>query len=99
MDHEQAAAALESLGNGTRLAIFRTLVRAGTSGLPVGGLKDKLTIPGSTLSHHLAQLVAAGLVSQSREGRVLRCQAEFNAMNDLLGYLTDECCADDACGC
>ncbi len=99
MKHEQAATALESLGNETRLAIFRSLVRAGTNGLPVGGLKTKLEIPGSTLSHHLSHLVAAGLVSQSREGRVLRCQAEFNTMNDLLGYLTDECCADDACSC
>ena len=99
MEHEQAATALESLGNETRLAIFRALVRAGNSGLPVGGLKDQLQIPGSTLSHHLSQLVAAGLVRQSREGRVLRCQAEFSTMNDLLGYLTDECCADEACGC
>ena len=99
MEHSQAATALESLGNETRLAIFRTLVRAGVSGLPVGGLKDKLDIPGSTLSHHLSQLVAAGLVSQSREGRVLRCQAEYSAMNELLGYLTDECCADEDCGC
>ena len=97
MKHEHAAAALESLGNETRLAIFRTLVRAGTSGLPVGGLKEKLTIPGSTLSHHLSQLVSAGLVSQSREGRVLRCQAEFGAMNELIGYLTEECCADEDC--
>ena len=99
MKHESAAAALESLGNETRLAIFRTLVRAGMNGLPVGGLKDKLDIPGSTLSHHLGHLVSAGLVSQVREGRVLRCQAEFGAMNELLGYLTNECCADEDCGC
>ncbi len=99
MNHKSAATALESLGNETRLAIFRTLVRAGTRGLPVGGLKEKLGIPGSTLSHHVAQLVSAGLVSQSREGRVLRCQAEFTTMNALLDYLTDECCADDACNC
>lgn len=99
MNHESAASALESLGNRTRLAIFRTLVRAGPQGLPVGSLKEKLGIPGSTLSHHLAQLVSAGLVSQSREGRVLRCQAQFSVMNELIGYLTDECCADDACRC
>ena len=97
VQHQQAASALESLGNETRLAIFRTLVRAGTAGLPVGGLKQKLEIPGSTLSHHLGQLISAGLVSQSREGRVLRCQAEFATMNELLGYLTDECCADEPC--
>jgi DNA-binding transcriptional ArsR family regulator len=99
MEHAQAATALESLGNGTRLAIFRALVRAGTSGMPVGGLKEQLEIPGSTLSHHLSQLVAAGLVRQSREGRVLRCQAEFSTMSELLDYLTDECCADEDCSC
>ena len=97
MQHEQAAGALESLGNETRLAIFRTLVRAGSQGLPVGGLKQKLDIPGSTLSHHIGHLVNAGLVRQSREGRVLRCQAEFAVMNDLLSYLTDECCRDESC--
>ena len=95
MNHAQAVTALESLGNETRLCLFRVLVRAGGTGLPVGKLKETLDIPGSTLSHHLAQLVNAGLVTQTREGRVIRCQADYAAMQALLGYLTEECCADE----
>lgn len=97
MNNQTAATALESLGNETRLRIFRALVRAGPSGLPVGKLKDKLRIPGSTLSHHISQLVAAGLMSQAREGRVLRCTANFATMRNLVDYLVEECCAEDAC--
>ncbi len=97
MDHTEAVTALESLGNDTRLTLFRELVKAGGSGLPVGKLKESLCIPGSTLSHHLAQLVSAGLVSQTREGRMIRCQADYSAMQDLVAYLTEECCANDSC--
>jgi len=99
MHHDDAVLALESLGNETRLRVFRALVRSGGTGMPVGSLKDTLAIPGSTLSHHLSQLVSAGLVVQSREGRVLRCQANFGAMRDLLSYLTEECCVDEDCTC
>ncbi|MGE0624504.1 MAG: ArsR/SmtB family transcription factor [Pseudomonadales bacterium] len=95
MNSHTAATALESLGNETRLRIFRTLVRAGPAGLPVGSLKDKLDIPGSTLSHHIAHLVGAGLMAQNREGRTLRCTANFGTMRDLVDYLVAECCADD----
>lgn len=98
MNEQSAAVALESLGNETRLAIFRALVRAGASGLPVGKLKEKLSIPGSTLSHHLSHLVGAGLLDQNREGRVLRCTANYRVMRELVGFLTEECCVDDDCG-
>ena len=97
MNNQRAATALESLGNETRLSIFRALVRAGPTGLPVGKLKDKLKVPGSTLSHHIAHLVAAGLLAQQREGRVLRCTANFTAMASLVDYLVKECCVDDEC--
>jgi DNA-binding transcriptional ArsR family regulator len=95
MNNQNAAAALESLGNETRLTLYRSLVRAGPKGLPVGRLKEKLDIPGSTLSHHIAHLVNAGLMSQSREGRVLRCTANFQSMRELVDYLAAECCDDD----
>jgi len=98
MNSHAAAAALESLGNETRLRIFRALVRAGPAGLPVGSLKDKLDIPGSTLSHHIGHLVGAGLMAQNREGRTLRCTANFGEMRALVDYLVAECCADDG-GC
>ena len=99
MKISDAAGCLESLGNDTRLAIFRALVRSGPDGLPVGRLQGRLKIPGSTLSHHIAHLVNHGLVSQNREGRVLRCVANYRRMNDLVGYLTKECCSDvGGCG-
>ena len=93
-----AARSLESLGNEKRLLVYRALVRAGRSGLPVGKLQKKLGVPASTLSHHLAQLVACGLVSQEREGRILRCRANLKQMTSLVDYLVKECCADEQPG-
>jgi len=90
-----AAAALESLGNEKRLSVYRALVRAGRPGLPVGKLQEKLGVPASTLSHHLSHLVARGLVSQEREGRVLRCRANFQQMEALVGFIVKECCRDE----
>ena len=92
MELNHAARCLEKLGNPTRLEVFRLLVKAGDGGLPVGEIQDHLGIPASTLSHHLAHLVNAGLVLQEREGRVLRCRPNFPLMDDLIGFLTSECC-------
>ncbi len=93
MDTELAAKQMAELGNPHRLHAFRLLVKAGESGLTVGEIQSHLKIPGSTLSHHLSHLVWAGLVNQEREGRVLRCRANFPAMHQLIGFLADECCA------
>lgn len=98
MDMNLIASRLEALGNPTRLAIYRALVRAGAAGLPVGGLQERLAIPASTLSHHLAKLCACDLVWQTRESTVLRCRANYDVMRDLVGALASECCADAACG-
>jgi DNA-binding transcriptional ArsR family regulator len=92
MELNHAARCLEKLGNPTRLEVFRLLVKAGNEGLPVGEIQDHLGVPASTLSHHLAHLVNAGLVLQEREGRVLRCRPNFPLMDDLVGFLTSECC-------
>ena len=97
MKLETAARQLESLGNPTRLKLFRTLVRAGKDGMPVGRLQDKIGIAASTLSHHLARLIATGLVTQERQGTTLICRAHYPAMDSLVGYLVDECCLDAAC--
>ena len=94
MNIETASAQLEALGNVTRLTIYRTLVRAGEDGLAVGKLQLKLTIAGSTLSHHIRKLVEVGLVSQERQATTLICRANYASMNSLIGYLADECCAD-----
>ena len=89
---ETAADRLESLGNSTRLAIFKLLVKAGDQGLAVGELQAKLEIPGSTLSHHLSHLAQRDLIYQRREGRILRCVANYLVMNELVNFLTVECC-------
>lgn len=97
MKVEKAASQLEALGNPTRLQLYRALVRAGEEGLPVGRIKEKLDIPASTLSHHLKRLLDTGLVSQERQATTLICRAHYPAMQSLMGYLADECCADGSC--
>src|SRR5690242_16717185 len=94
MTVEMAAKQLEALGNPTRLRVYRTLVRAGHTGSPVGRLQEKLKIPASTLSHHLHQLIAVGLVSQERQATTLISRAQYPAMNALIRFLSDECCMD-----
>ncbi|MBY0361722.1 MAG: metalloregulator ArsR/SmtB family transcription factor [Phreatobacter sp.] len=94
MDILTQASRLEALGNPTRLAIYRALVRAGHAGTPVGKLQDAIGIPASTLSHHLAKLCACGLAGQTREGTVLRCRAHYDVMEQLVAFLAAECCAD-----
>jgi ArsR family transcriptional regulator, arsenate/arsenite/antimonite-responsive transcriptional repressor len=97
MKLDDAAARLEALGNPTRLKIYRTLVRAGSEGMPVGRLQAKLDVAASTLSHHLKSLVLVGLVTQTREGTTLVCHANYDTMRDLIGYMAEECCAEGTC--
>ena len=95
-DDQEARTALmlAALGNEYRLRIFRLLVRAGDDGLNVGSLLEKIDIPASTLSHHIAALRQAGLVSQRREGREIFNSANYENMDGLVSFLTDNCCAD-----
>jgi len=86
------ARALAALGHEARLAIYRLLVRAGEGGLNVGEIGAHLKIPASTLAHHLATLVAAGLVIQERHGRAVVNRADYDAMRRTVGFLTDKCC-------
>ena len=92
MELELAANRLEALGNPTRLKLFRLLVQAGRKGLPVGHLQRELGIPASTLSHHVARLVRAGVVLQQRQGSTLHCHADYDAMNNLVDFLNENCC-------
>lgn len=94
MKLELAASQLAELGHVTRLSIYRALVRAGNNGLAVSEVQQKLDIPGSTLSHHISRMVRVGLISQTRESRVLRCRAQYQKLDDLIGFLSDECCID-----
>ena len=97
MKIDEAAARLEALGNPTRLKIYRMLVRAGDPGLSVGKLQSRLSIPGSTLSHHLKTLIIVGLVSQERDATTLICRANYSVMRGLVEFLVDECCTEADC--
>ncbi|MFY0663133.1 MAG: helix-turn-helix transcriptional regulator [Natronospirillum sp.] len=97
MNLEQAAEQLAELGHPTRLGIYRELVKAGKTGMPVADLQNTLAVPGSTLSHHISRLMRVGLVRQVREGRVLRCFAQYDRLNLLIGFLQEECCVNQRC--
>lgn len=99
MEIKNATAALAALGQSTRLAIFRLLVEAGPSGRMAGEIADALALPGATLSFHLKELVAAGLVESESRGRYVCYRAHFAAMNALLAFLTRNCCGGDAAQC
>ncbi len=94
MNIDGAAKALKELGHPTRLAIYRLLVKAGHHGAAVGVVQEALGVPGSTLSHHLKGLEAAGLITQRREGRTLFCVAQYEQLDAVIGFLQEECCID-----
>jgi DNA-binding transcriptional ArsR family regulator len=83
----------------SRLSVFRLLVQAGIDGLPAGQIAERLGMPPNSLSFHLNQLRHAGLITFRRESRSLIYLAEYAVMNDLLAYLTENCCQGDAAGC
>jgi len=100
MNEEIAAKCLSELGSSTRLSVFRLLVKAGPDGMVVGDIQRRLNIPASTLSHHIARLTWAGLIKQHRQGRRLHCVTAPGIMDDLVTFLTAECCTgfdDGAC--
>jgi len=84
--------ALGALAQETRLEIFRLLVQKGPEGLPAGEIGARLRQPSPTMSFHLNQLRFAGLVTSRRESRSVIYSANFKAMNELLNYLTENCC-------
>ncbi|WP_300588233.1 metalloregulator ArsR/SmtB family transcription factor [Marivita sp.] len=86
------ARALSALGHEARLQIFRVLVKAGHSGLTVSQIAEHLGLPASTQAHHLKMLVDAGLVAQTRQGREVINTVDFDRMNNVIGFLSDECC-------
>ncbi|HTV87620.1 MAG TPA: metalloregulator ArsR/SmtB family transcription factor [Stellaceae bacterium] len=95
-DADRAVTALSALAQQTRLALFRLLVAQGPAGLPAGAVAERLGVAPSSLSFHLQQLLHAGLVTQRRRGRQLIYAAEYDAMNGLLAYLTENCCGRGA---
>lgn len=97
MKEVDAIRSLAALAQEVRLRVFRALVVAGTKGLTPGVILEQLGMTPALLSFHLKELVQAGLVSQERQGRNLIYRASFDSMNELLAYLTENCCAGEKC--
>jgi ArsR family transcriptional regulator len=92
MDTITAVNLLSSIAQEARLNIFRLLVQAGQTGLAAGMIADELNIPASTLSFHLKELSHCGLISAAQAGRFVYYSANYAAMNNLLAFLTENCC-------
>ncbi len=97
MNSNAAVAALAALAQETRLAVFRLLVQAGAEGVAAGDIAQQLAVPAATLSFHLKELAHAGLVSGQQLGRNVIYRASYAAMDDLIAYLTDNCCQGGQC--
>ncbi|MGR4870992.1 ArsR/SmtB family transcription factor [Variovorax sp. LARHSF232] len=97
MDESVVVKSLAALAQPVRLKVFRALVVCGESGLTPGAMAEGLGIPANTLSFHLKELTHAGLVTQERASRNIIYRAAFSHMNDLLAYLTQNCCQGEAC--
>jgi ArsR family transcriptional regulator len=92
MKNTDAVASLAALAQDSRLEVYRLLVQVGPDGLPAGEVAAKLKLAPNTLTFHFDRLRAAGLVTVRREGRSMIYAARFETMNELLGYLTENCC-------
>lgn len=97
MESTTALDAFSALSNDTRLGIFRLLVQAGPGGRAAGEIADALGVPASSLSFHLAHLTRAHLISQRRESRSLIYAANFDTMNALIAFMTENCCGGASC--
>jgi ArsR family transcriptional regulator len=97
MEKTNAVTALAALAQDNRLDVFRLLVRAGPEGMPAGAVAEALDLAPNTLTFHFDRLRIAGLVSVRREGRSMIYAAQFETMNALLGFLTENCCGGVSC--
>ncbi len=92
-----AVEALSALAQETRLGVYRLLVEAGPAGMAAGRIGEEMKLPPATLSFHLAHLARAGLARSRQEGRFVIYSADFQSMNALVGYLTENCCGGRSC--
>jgi ArsR family transcriptional regulator len=92
MEIKDAVTALAALAQDTRLAIFRLLIEAGPEGVAAGRIGEALEIPGATLSFHLKELARAGLISSRQEKQFIYYATDFEAMAELMTFLTQNCC-------
>ena len=99
MKNSDAVTALAALAQDNRLDVFRLLVQAGPEGMPAGKIAEELDLAPNTLTFHFDRLRSAGLVTVRREGRSMIYAAQFDVMNTLLGFLTENCCQGAAEKC
>ena len=92
-----AVASLSALAQDSRLAIFRTLIQAGSAGLSAGKIGEATQIAPSSITFHMKELVFANMVSSRSEGRFVIYTANFAIMNDLIDFLTENCCGGAEC--
>lgn len=99
MQNKQAITILAALAQESRLAVYRLLIEHAPEGLAASAIAEKLGLPNATLSFHLKELSHAGLVSSRQSGRFIYYAPVIEAMNDLIGYLTDHCCSQSDSSC
>jgi ArsR family transcriptional regulator len=97
MESKNAVEALGALAQDSRLQIYRLLVQAGPEGVAASDIAERLGVPANTLSFHLKTLSHAGLVLSRQEGRFIYYSANYEQMNALLGFLTENCCGGRSC--
>ena len=97
METNNALETLAALAHSIRLSVFRILVQAGPEGLPAGRIAEMMNMPASSLSFHLKELYRADLVASRQDGRSIIYSARYETMNNLLGYLTENCCGGNPC--
>jgi DNA-binding transcriptional ArsR family regulator len=97
MESKAAVIALGALAQGSRLEVYRLLVQAGPEGMAASELAERLGIPANTLSFHLKTLSHADLVQSRQDGRFVIYSTNYERMNALLGFLTENCCAGRSC--
>ncbi len=97
MDTKYVIAALAALAQESRLSVFRLLVQAGPAGVAASKIAEQLDIAPSSLSFHLKELTHANMVTQTKAGRSIIYAANFDTMNGVLGFLTENCCGGNPC--
>ena len=97
METKFVLASLAALAQDTRLSIFRLLVEQGPEGLPAGEIVERLQLPNATASFHLKELTHAHLVTPRQAGRFIYYSANYTTMNELIAYLTENCCKGTTC--
>ncbi|WP_426173823.1 ArsR/SmtB family transcription factor [Massilia sp. TWR1-2-2] len=98
MDTKQVLTALSAIAQESRLAIFRLLVQVGAEGMAATRIAEQLDIAPSSLSFHLKELSHARLITARSEGRFIIYSTDVVVMNNLIGYLTENCCGGVPCG-